>query len=727
MKKILLIYSLLFSFALSAQNKISEEVNKLVAQRTTFTPVSVLAATTDLRGYNVEKVVDNATYATIKAQNVNVIVKNAFPAIEIEIPYHGQSVTLQLYKSDIFRDGFHIDTDKARDIAYEPGVYYRGIVKGDVNSVAAISFFNNELSGVVSSVTLNNLVIGKLDRAGNTTDYIIYSDAEMKILNQFNCAVKEEVIEHDNQHQGEGSREQQTVKCVAMYFEIDHDLYQTNGASTTTTTNWMTSVFNNVQTLFANDGITVGLKSMFIWTTEDPYTGESSTDYLYQFNEVRPVFDGDVGQLVGIDPGGLGGVAVTINGLCSQNNFSYSDVFSSFSEVPTYSWTIQVITHEMGHLLGSRHTHSCTWNGNNTAIDNCGPAAGVDEGQGCLNDPPIIPSPSEKGTIMSYCHLISGVGISFTNGFGPQPSAAIANAVNSGTCLSTDCVNVCINTITSIDITSITNTSASFTWTDVGGGSTWEVSVVPFNSNFPNWVTVNSPSYIKTGLNPNTFYKIRIRPLCGGGLTSIFRQDVFATSADWCNGVTITDTGGAAGDYTDMQDYVRTIIPNVPGKRIRLTFTEFDLETDFDYLFVYNGATTSAPDLSNNGITGNSVPGPFVSTSPDGALTIRFFSDQGVVESGYVAQVTCEDNLATTDFGNTDFTYYPNPTNGKVNIVSKTEMSEIMVYNPEGRLLYNGKVNGLETQVDISAFATGTYFFKLKFDGTTANFKILKN
>ena len=43
----------------------------------------------------------------------------------------------------------------------------------------------------------------------------------------------------------------------------------------------------------------------------------------------------------------------------------------TYANVPTYSWTVMVFTHEMGHLMGSRHTHACVWNGNNTQIDGC--------------------------------------------------------------------------------------------------------------------------------------------------------------------------------------------------------------------------------------------------------------------------------------------------------------------------------------------------------------------
>ena len=85
-----------------------------------------------------------------------------------------------------------------------------------------------------------------------------------------------------------------------------------------------------------------------------------------------------------------------------------------------------VVTHEMGHLIGSRHTHACVWNGNNTAIDGC---EGQTEGSCSLPG-----YPSGGGTIMSYCHLQS-VGINFNNGFGTQPGNVIRNTVANANCL----------------------------------------------------------------------------------------------------------------------------------------------------------------------------------------------------------------------------------------------------------------------------------------------------
>ena len=73
-----------------------------------------------------------------------------------------------------------------------------------------------------------------------------------------------------------------------------------------------------------------------------------------------------------------------------------------------------------------------------------------------------------------------------------------------------------------------------------------------------------------------------------------------------------------------------------------------------------------------------------------------------------------------------EWSYYPNPTTGNVAITSKDAITEVIVYNVQGQLLYNQKMNELSTNVDISQFASGTYFFKLKINNKEANFKILK-
>jgi hypothetical protein len=726
MKNKLLLTMLFCTASLFAQNKVAERVAELQRLKANFKAMEVLNPNPSLTDQEVNKVVNDATLATLEVEKINEIVANQYGTIALEIPYQNQKINVLLYKVNPFVEGFHIDTDKERNIPYNQGVYYRGIIKNESQSVAAFNFFNGEFNGIVSNDALGNIVVGKLNKPNNQTDYIVYSDAKLKILNDFNCHVKEEsVSNHSNEHQNKNGNVVNSTRCVSFYFEIDNNIYVQNGSNTTTTTNWMTSLFNNIQTLFDNDGISTGLKSIFIWTTADPYegVGTSSGTYLTTFRDLRPVFDGDVGQLIGIDPGGLGGVAF-LNTLCRQNNYSYSDINSLvFSTVPVYSWPVQVITHEFGHSLGSPHTHRCSWNGNNTSIDGCGTQAGFAEGN-CGTGP--IPSTTEKGTIMSYCHLVSGVGISFSNGFGPQPSALILNNVNSKTCLAFDCLSSCPNTITEVTQSNITSSSVLVSWTDIGSTTAWQVSVTPFASTNIVWNTVTTNSYTATGLNPNVYYEVRVRPFCNG-IEPAEMENIIATSAvNACSQTSFTDTGGTSGNYTDLETWTRTFRPNNPGLKIRINFISFNLELNYDYLYIYNGPDETFPDLTNGGLTGTANPGIFNSTAADGSLTVKFVSDEAEVRAGWNATVICTGTLGTEDSSYLDYSYYPNPTTGIVAIKSKDAITEVAVYNIQGQLLFNQKLNDLSTNVDLSQFAKGTYFFKLKINDTDANFKILK-
>lgn len=196
---------------------------------------------------------------------------------------------------------------------------------------------------------------------------------------------------------------------------------------------YIESIYNQASALYANDGISTVLSQIKVWDVEDPYTAITPSSLLQQFKIQKSTYsdinNANVGQLLTFRTLG-GGVAAGFNGLYCYNVDNSlcvaTNLQSVFSNLPTYSWTVMVITHEIAHLLGSRHTHACVWNGNNTAIDGC---AGYLEG-GCA-----LPGiPSEGGTIMSYCHLQS-VGINFSLGFGSQPANVIVNSVNNRNCL----------------------------------------------------------------------------------------------------------------------------------------------------------------------------------------------------------------------------------------------------------------------------------------------------
>ena len=215
-------------------------------------------------------------------------------------------------------------------------------------------------------------------------------------------------------------------KCVNIYFELDYDLYKEKG-SVNAATNFISGIFNSVQTLYANDGINVAMSEAFVWTKNDGYGTSSTTNALTSFRSKRKNFNGDIAHLVSRGAPKNGGIA-WVDGLCTSYNYAYSWINGSYKNFPTYSWTVNVITHETGHVLGSPHTHNCSWPGG--AIDNCyspEPSGGSTCSSG--------PSPSGGGTIMSYCHLTS-YGINFNKGFGELPAKLIRNMISNAGCLS---------------------------------------------------------------------------------------------------------------------------------------------------------------------------------------------------------------------------------------------------------------------------------------------------
>lgn len=728
MKKITLFLSFLFCascYLAGAQHQVGKKITELQQSGVTFQQYeNLLTEDNSLATKQTLAAVQSATYAGVNQRVLTNIFNRQQSYISIQIPYQGALVNIQLYKANVLAEGFHLDTDVKENITYSPGVYYRGIIEGDPTSVAAFSFFEGEFNGIFASKVYGNVTVGKLEDATNKSAYVVYEDVNLMTDLGALCSADELETQGNPTNATYATNNQTTTtNCVSLYFEIDYDLYLENNSDEEDTADWMTSLFNNVQTLYDNDGIAIAIKSIYVWTNDDPYTGSSSADYLYQFVDQRPAFDGDIGQLIGIDPGGLGGVAF-LDQLCNDFNYGYADVFFEYETIPTYSWNVNVIAHELGHSLGSPHTHACAWNGNDTAIDGCAPTYDEAYAEGDCETGPV--PYDDGGTIMSYCHLLGSVGINLSNGFGTQPATLIANNVDNSSCLSTDCINTCINAVEAVTVSEITTSSFQINWVDNGSATSWQVAV-----NLPGetqtWNVVTETSYEVTNLDGNTYYEINVKPDCSDiSLDTNAFTYIAATTGDVCAGITFTDTGGTTGDYGNGETLVRTFTPDVASNVVTATFTQFDVEDGWDYMYVYDGADTSAPVLTPNGLTGNELPEVFTSTAADGSLTFEFISDSYYTTAGWEADISCTVAAGVDDIEGAEFNYYPNPTKGKVTITAAQEIENIAVYNVAGQLLYKQIPATTTFDVDMSQFAVGTYFFKVTIEGKQQNFKIMK-
>ena len=105
-----------------------------------------------------------------------------------------------------------------------------------------------------------------------------------------------------------------------------------------------------------------------------------------------------------------------------------------------------------------------------------------------------------------------------------------------------------------------------------------------------------------------------------------------------CNAL-FYDDGGQNSNYGDRKDYTLTFMPSGEGRKISVNFLEFNTENSYDYLYIYDGTSTSATQI---GIyDGSDNPGEVTATNAEGALTFRFTSDMSVNATGWVATVHC--------------------------------------------------------------------------------------
>ena len=120
---------------------------------------------------------------------------------------------------------------------------------------------------------------------------------------------------------------------------------------------------------------------------------------------------------------------------------------------------------------------------------------------------------------------------------------------------------------------------------------------------------------------------------------------------------TLTDdvgpVGPAAGGYTNSVDRTITLTPSDNTKKLQLEFTQMDLETNYDYLYIYDGPNTSSTLLAT--LNGATIPPNVTAENASGQLTIRWTTDISNVGTwgGFAANITSVTVCTTPTNGGT--------------------------------------------------------------------------
>ena len=197
--------------------------------------------------------------------------------------------------------------------------------------------------------------------------------------------------------------------------------------------------------------------------------------------------------------------------------------------------------------------------------------------------------------------------------------------------------------------------NANMTDVSLGGSvnftdNTWGANLVSWEWTFEGGTPATSNVQNPSGITYDAIghYDVSLTVTNNDGLTETITKHNYINvsetyymqngTIETCNAM-FYDDGGPDGNYYDRKNYTMTFLPNTPDGVLEAIFEEFALETNYDFLYIYDGSSTDAPQIGE--YTGIDSPEVVTATNSEGALTFRFSSDYGVNDIGWKANVHC--------------------------------------------------------------------------------------
>jgi cysteine-rich repeat protein len=192
---------------------------------------------------------------------------------------------------------------------------------------------------------------------------------------------------------------------VEIGVDVGNSLYLGFNSNTTGITSYTANLIGAVSALYQRDvKITMKLGELTIWTSPESFDGPDTAVQLgsYASTNAHPTMD--LAHYLN-NHGSYGGRAY-LPGVCGAK-YGVSNIFGTYYfPVGTYAWDVEVVAHEMGHNLGSNHTHCYS-----PPLDYC-----YNLEPGCYSGP----AQASLGETMSYCHLNGAIEMGFRGRVGTQ-------------------------------------------------------------------------------------------------------------------------------------------------------------------------------------------------------------------------------------------------------------------------------------------------------------------
>lgn len=426
-----------------------------------FAPTQLFVHQAARQNNHLSRYVAKACYLDLDQPALSRLLAQPMRDLALAIPVAtGRELWVEVTQTSITAPGFRMETSSGKQNWMAPsGLFYQGIVRGYPDATVVVSLFERHARILITDAS-GVYLLGQLrDGSGR---HILFSESQLQMQDNWVCDTPDTPLPKREAGPTAPSAALMGSRCVQVYVETDFQVYQDRGSEPIEVADYVFGVFNEAIAAYAAIDVKMEISALFIWDETDPYTAEDDTDgILTAFVAARPTFEGTLAHL--ITTRSMGGLAHGIGGICSNapglGPYCMSGGLSSADPagLPTTSSTFIRVAHEMGHVLGSRHSHACVWGpANDAQMDDCGNVWATtnltdDDGDGTIDevdeaegggcfDPnnPVAPATANgAGTIMSYCHLTSSRDL--LNGFGDQPASVIRATIMGAMCLSEDC------------------------------------------------------------------------------------------------------------------------------------------------------------------------------------------------------------------------------------------------------------------------------------------------
>lgn len=372
---------------------------------------------------------------------IRALVSEKHPRVSIDIPMpQGANLVLILDRWSIVDQASRLTvmTDDG-PVHYSLGsglVWYRATLPNGGMAVLTFSAAGG-MSGLID-VSEGRYLIGRQTSSSDPKFYVVMRDYDAP----YTCATPVDRLSKELHRligeaseavksAGERTQAGDTV-TIELAIEADFMLVQEFGSKELATL-YIGELVAALSNVYERElGVRFILTNLRIWDTPmDPYDDEASIfqlffDFIDLYRSTMTTVRRDLAVFI-TSRGGQGGIARTIGGICQEDgSYCAGDVLRKIKAYPTWSWDVGMLAHEVGHVCGGIHTHSCYWP--NGPLDSCV----ASESGSCVTTEEARPT---RGTIMSYCHQQIPNGAVMTMEFHPLHRNVLRSYIRSTACL----------------------------------------------------------------------------------------------------------------------------------------------------------------------------------------------------------------------------------------------------------------------------------------------------